>query len=504
MPVNDFLGFASAQDANVSSQEAYASSTEKDRGMTSGPASSAMCNKVWRQGANMAAALGRFIAAKGYDALDDGNLDALAKSFTAAVCAVAPYDLTVDYPAGAIVKDSSNVLYFSIAPNGPSTTIADPTNTAFWAPFGSGGGGGTGLESYSATKNYAAGAVVLYNGGLYIAVAANGPASTVAAPTNPAFWTEFITEADFNALGFTGITAYSTAVDYSVGAVVVNNGELFFCIQANGPSSTVYQPGPGQNTAYWAQIYHNMASAVAAGFMSPADKEKLNTLSGVFIYDSSKSYLTGAVVNYLGKVYICVQANGSSDPKVPTNRAYWHQIVTGTATTSAAGLMSPADKKRLDENVGVYLYSNQTDYAYGDIVEYGYGLYGCVQANGPSSVVVAPDGAGASAYWLDIINGVAPGALLMPSYDATVNYLPGALVASGNNIFMAKAANGPDMAAGVQPVTNSTYWAAFYACDPIVDITISGTTMTLTHASGNTATRTLPAGSYDNADTTNY
>ena len=80
MPTNDFLGFASAGSANIMSQADYAAAAEQTNGVQPGPASSKLANKIWRQGANMAAALGRIAAARGYDTLDNGDLDALQSS----------------------------------------------------------------------------------------------------------------------------------------------------------------------------------------------------------------------------------------------------------------------------------------------------------------------------------------------------------------------------------------------------------------------------------------
>lgn len=78
MPTNDFIGFATGGSANVVTQAAYAAAPEITGGMSpSSMASSKMCNKVWRQGANMAAVIGQMIADAGYNALDNGDLAAL-------------------------------------------------------------------------------------------------------------------------------------------------------------------------------------------------------------------------------------------------------------------------------------------------------------------------------------------------------------------------------------------------------------------------------------------
>lgn len=80
MPINDFIGFASSGSANIASQADYAAAAEQGIGMQPGPASSSLANKVWRQGANMAAALGQIVVGAGYDALDNGDIAELTKS----------------------------------------------------------------------------------------------------------------------------------------------------------------------------------------------------------------------------------------------------------------------------------------------------------------------------------------------------------------------------------------------------------------------------------------
>lgn len=85
MPTNDFIGFASAGSANVMSQADYAAAAEQIDGVQPGPASSALANKIWRQGANMSAALGAFIASSGYDAIDNGDIDSLQSNLTSAL-----------------------------------------------------------------------------------------------------------------------------------------------------------------------------------------------------------------------------------------------------------------------------------------------------------------------------------------------------------------------------------------------------------------------------------
>lgn len=82
---NQFLPFATDGGANVIAQGTYAGLAARDTGFVAGVAISAQLNKVWRQSSAMAAALGTFISDRGGDALDDGDIAALADALAAAI-----------------------------------------------------------------------------------------------------------------------------------------------------------------------------------------------------------------------------------------------------------------------------------------------------------------------------------------------------------------------------------------------------------------------------------
>lgn len=62
-----------------------------------------------------------------------------------------------------------------------------------------------GIASYNATYDYPVGALVKYNNVLYEAIQANGPGSTVAAPTDSTYWSQIPTYADLSDLMPTGV-----------------------------------------------------------------------------------------------------------------------------------------------------------------------------------------------------------------------------------------------------------------------------------------------------------
>ena len=86
MPVNDFLPFATGEDANVMSQADYAALPAVENGFQSGVASSQQLNKVWRQSSTVAAAIAQFICDnQPDDVLDDGNVPAFTSKLQAAL-----------------------------------------------------------------------------------------------------------------------------------------------------------------------------------------------------------------------------------------------------------------------------------------------------------------------------------------------------------------------------------------------------------------------------------
>lgn len=86
----DFVPFATAGGANVTSQAAYIAEPTTATGFTAGEASSADCNKAWRQGTFIASAVANFIAdTLSINVADDGNLTVCIANLTSAVTAIA-------------------------------------------------------------------------------------------------------------------------------------------------------------------------------------------------------------------------------------------------------------------------------------------------------------------------------------------------------------------------------------------------------------------------------
>ena len=136
MPTNDFIGFACSGSANIASQADYAAAAEQGIGMQPGPASSKLANKAWRQGANMASALGGLVVDQGYDALDNGDIATLKNALKSSLLPETGFwtptiyggstagDITLTYN-GSFYQKFGNLIYLRL--NAVYKIVASPT-----------------------------------------------------------------------------------------------------------------------------------------------------------------------------------------------------------------------------------------------------------------------------------------------------------------------------------------------------------------------------------------
>lgn len=102
MPTNQFYEFATSSAAYVETLPDYITDVERVAGQQSGVARAELNNRALRQGSAMAAAIGSFMTAQGYDALDDGDTATRAADFAAAVAALIQPDITAAVNAAKI------------------------------------------------------------------------------------------------------------------------------------------------------------------------------------------------------------------------------------------------------------------------------------------------------------------------------------------------------------------------------------------------------------------
>ena len=121
-----------------------------------------------------------------------------------------------------------------------------------------------------------------------------------------------------------GVYAYDVNTDYEVGNVVLDAGGLFVANAANGPSSAVVQPSTDTTGTTWKRVRLDLATPTAAGYMSAADKTKLDALISTDATPTAAGYMSGA------------------------DKTKLDALISTDATPDSAGYMSAADKTKLD------------------------------------------------------------------------------------------------------------------------------------------------------------
>lgn len=94
MATNQFYEFATSSAAYVETLPDYIADVERTAGQQSGVARAELNNRALRQGSAMAAAIGSFMSARGYNALDDGDTATRATNFAAAIAALIQPSIT--------------------------------------------------------------------------------------------------------------------------------------------------------------------------------------------------------------------------------------------------------------------------------------------------------------------------------------------------------------------------------------------------------------------------
>lgn len=132
MPTNEFYTYATdGGSPNVESLVAYATDTVRDDGAVAGLARADVANRAWRQGANMASAVGEAIIHKtALDALDDGDITGLRDAIEEMIAVIAREQYA---PPGTTIQMFTSSTSF-VVPDGV-TYLRGKT-------WGGGGGGG--------------------------------------------------------------------------------------------------------------------------------------------------------------------------------------------------------------------------------------------------------------------------------------------------------------------------------------------------------------------------
>ena len=121
-----------------------------------------------------------------------------------------------------------------------------------------------------------------------------------------------------------GVYAYDVNTDYEAGNVVLDAGGLYVANAANGPSSLVVQPSSDTTGATWKLVRLDLATQSAAGYMSAADKTRLDSVILTDATQSAAGYMSAA------------------------DKTRLDSVILTDATQTAAGYMSAEDKTKLD------------------------------------------------------------------------------------------------------------------------------------------------------------
>lgn len=91
-----------------------------------------------------------------------------------------------------------------------------------------------------------------------------------------------------------GVYAYDVNTDYEAGNVVLDAGRLYVANAANGPSSAVVQPSSDTTGTTWKPVRLDLATQSAAGYMSAADKTKVDSVILTNATQSAAGYMSAA------------------------------------------------------------------------------------------------------------------------------------------------------------------------------------------------------------------
>ena len=127
-----------------------------------------------------------------------------------------------------------------------------------------------------------------------------------------------------------GVPSYNAAYDYIAGRVVLYNGNLYKCIQANGASSTVV--APDSDTAYWLRLDSNGATGEIKYFAFNTPPESYLVCNGANVSRETYADLFAVIGTTFGS------GDGSTTFALPNLIDKFAQGSTTVGTYKSAGL----------------------------------------------------------------------------------------------------------------------------------------------------------------------
>lgn len=133
-----------------------------------------------------------------------------------------------------------------------------------------------------------------------------------------------------------GLFTYNSTVDYSVPSIIYYNGDLWWCLQANGPSTVVKTPN-ATNSAYWIKLKKYLSNPldaypVGSYYISSVSTSPATLFGGTWVQVRDKMILAAGTTYTAGT--LANPATGGSATKsltVPNIPSHTHTFTTANA-----------------------------------------------------------------------------------------------------------------------------------------------------------------------------
>ena len=125
-----------------------------------------------------------------------------------------------------------------------------------------------------------------------------------------------------------GKFTYDARVDYTPPAIIFYGSDLWWCVQANGASSTVVTPGT--NTSYWIKLKDYLANPLAA-YPVGAYYISSNSTSPAVLFGGIWTQIQNRMIIAAGSSYSVGATGGSATKKLTTDNLPSHSHSCGSA-----------------------------------------------------------------------------------------------------------------------------------------------------------------------------
>lgn len=125
-----------------------------------------------------------------------------------------------------------------------------------------------------------------------------------------------------------GKFTYDARVDYTPPAIIFYGSDLWWCVQANGASSTVITPGT--DTSYWIKLKDYLANPLAA-YPVGAYYISSNSTSPAVLFGGTWTQIQNRMILAAGSNYSAGATGGSATKKLTTDNLPSHSHSCGSA-----------------------------------------------------------------------------------------------------------------------------------------------------------------------------